>query len=103
MERLRAEIERLSAPDAASTVGRYWAERMRLPLGVQSVRLVRSDFSPRVQLADLVAGACIAWLRGTIGLGGDIAFTDALAETPLPHLVENEIWFEPLNSLRRFE
>jgi hypothetical protein len=103
MRRLRAEIDRLRAPGAAASVGRYWADRMRLPLGVDSMRVVRSDASRRVQLADLVAGACVAWLRGTIGLGRDFVFAGELSKTPLPGLVENEIWFEPLNPLRRFE
>lgn len=96
-------IQSLSRENAVDVVGPYWGGIMPLPLRVASVELVRSHDSTRVQLADVVGGASIAWLTEEIAPGGQWEqFAREIEETGLPDLIDNPVWPMPLTPYSRF-
>jgi hypothetical protein len=102
VERWKEKLAVLSSPNARAEVGEYWAERMPLPLDIESIELVRSHDFRQVQLADVLAGACVTWLGQFTGRRVPRGFIAALGESVLPHLIENEVWPLPLAAGRRF-
>jgi hypothetical protein len=102
VERWAEKLRVLATPDAEAEVGPYWAKRMELPLGIDSIELVQSDNFRQVQLADVLAGACVTYLGQFLGRPEPADFIAELGDTVLPHLIENVVWPLPLVEGRRF-
>jgi hypothetical protein len=101
--RWRDKLAVLSSPDAAAEIGEYWAARIPHPLAVDEIRLRDSATSARLQLADVIAGAGVAWLSQFVaGAATDEQFAAALTDVGIGELVENEVWPEPTEVGARF-
>jgi hypothetical protein len=101
IQKFHDRLTRLTTPAALEEYGAD--PGFKVPLDIAEIRLVRSHDSPQVQIADVLAGACVTYLAEKVpGASRDPELAAAIARTILPELIENEIWPAPLSPFDRF-
>jgi hypothetical protein len=101
--RWRVKLEVLAGPDAAEAVGEYWNNLVPYPLAIDEIRLVRSEDSARIQLADVLAGAAATWLGQFVpNSRTNPEFIAALADAGVEELIQGEVWPQPEQDGARF-
>jgi hypothetical protein len=101
VRKFHERLTRMTTPAALAEYGP--SPGFKIPMNIEEIRLVRSHETPQVQIADVIAGACITFLAEKVpGARRDSELAAAIGNTVLPDLIENEIWPEPLTPFDRF-
>lgn len=94
MEHWKSVLARLW-PDSAQpgVIVRHDGRPFRHPLPIESLHFVDSRTDPRIQLADVIAGAGRCWLTSLIDPGYTDFLTERLVETPVQEwFSQSSIW-----------
>jgi hypothetical protein len=85
-------LESLMAPDEQGKQIGYDRRTFIFPLRAHGIRFGRSQEDPRLQLADLIAGAGASWAAGLIASGDKSALAEELDGIDLDKFLVNGIW-----------
>jgi hypothetical protein len=95
IQRWKPLLERLMRPNEVPLRVGYDQRQFELPLRATGIRLVDSESSLPVQIADLLAGAT-AHLTRAKSSGAEDSFAEALEEGGLLSLVVDTLWPTPI-------